>query len=263
MFSDTKNNIDMKTKRCYYCNEEKPLDEYHKDKNRKDGLQNKCKLCNKQYHQENKERISEQKKQHRQENKESIAEYQKQYHQENRERILERQKQYRQENKERILERKKQYRQENKERIVQYRQENKERIAEQQKQYLRKRRKTDPLFRLRHNISRLIRGSLSNNGYTKKSKTYEILGCSYDEFVKHIESQFVEGMSWKNQGEWELDHIIPVSSHTNKDELIKLNHYTNFQPLWGEDNRRKSDSYLEEDKQRFLEQFSLTLKIKQ
>ena len=57
----------------------------------------------------------------------------------------------------------------------------------------------------------------------------------------HLEGLFMEGMSWENQGEWHLDHIIPVSIATSEEEIIKLNHYTNFQPLWAEDNIIKSN----------------------
>ena len=99
----------------------------------------------------------------------------------------------------------------------------------------------------------MIWHSIKNGGYTKKSKTCEILGCSYEDFEEHIESQFQEGMNWDNYGEWELDHIIPVSSHNNEEELIKLNYYTNFQPLWKEDNKGKGAIYIEEEKQRFLD----------
>ena len=48
-------------------------------------------------------------------------------------------------------------------------------------------------------------------------------------------------MTWENQGEWHFDHIIPISSAQTEEEVIKLNHYTNFQPLWAEDNLRKSN----------------------
>ena len=48
-------------------------------------------------------------------------------------------------------------------------------------------------------------------------------------------------MSWDNKGEWENDHIIPVSLGDNEDEIIELSHYTNRQPLWAMDNKLKSD----------------------
>jgi len=80
---------------------------------------------------------------------------------------------------------------------------------------------------------------LKRYGYTKKSKTFEILGCDYETFKKHIESQFIDGMSWENRNEWHVDHIIPVSSAKDEGEMILLNHYLNLQPLWATDNLSK------------------------
>ena len=48
-------------------------------------------------------------------------------------------------------------------------------------------------------------------------------------------------MSWNNAGEWHIDHIYPISLATDENHLIKLNHYTNFQPLLALDNIRKSN----------------------
>ena len=49
-------------------------------------------------------------------------------------------------------------------------------------------------------------------------------------------------MSWSNHGKWHLDHIIPISSARTKEEAIKLNHYSNFQPLWAIDNLVKHNN---------------------
>ena len=77
--------------------------------------------------------------------------------------------------------------------------------------------------------------------FRKNSKTQEILGCTLDEFINHLQSQFTEGMTLKNHGEWHLDHKIPISSAKNEKDIIRLNHYTNFQPLWAKENLRKGD----------------------
>ena len=50
---------------------------------------------------------------------------------------------------------------------------------------------------------------------------------------------------------WELDHIYPVSKATSEEHLIQLNHYTNFRPLWFEDNRSKHNK-IEEVQLRLL-----------
>jgi len=54
-----------------------------------------------------------------------------------------------------------------------------------------------------------------------------------------LEHQFKEGMNWDNQGKWHIDHIIPLSSGNTEEEIIKLCHYTNLQPLWAIDNMKK------------------------
>jgi hypothetical protein len=80
-----------------------------------------------------------------------------------------------------------------------------------------------------------------NNTFQKDTSTEDILGCSVSEFISYIQSQFKEGMTIGNHGEWHLDHIYPVSLARDKDHLLELNHYTNFQPLWAKDNLKKSN----------------------
>ena len=113
------------------------------------------------------------------------------------------------------------------------------------KEYENFRRKNDPLYKLSKNIRNLIYNYLKNNGYTKKSRSYEILGCSFEDFKKHIESQFEDWMNWDNYGlyngeecyGWDYDHIIPLSSCECEDDIYRLNHYSNFQPLCSYINR--------------------------
>ena len=109
---------------------------------------------------------------------------------------------------------------------------------------MKKRRDTDPLYNLKVSIRAMIGGKLRKHNYTKTSRTYEILGCSYEEFKVYIESKFLEGMNWENRSEWHLDHIIPVSYGLNEEEILALNHYSNLQPLWAIDNLSKSNRYI-------------------
>ena len=110
------------------------------------------------------------------------------------------------------------------------------------RQRRRQRRKEDPVFNLqcsiRDSISTCFRRAC-NEQYTKSKKTLDILGCDAEFFVSYISEQFVEGMTLGNHGEWHLDHIIPISSAKTEEDIYRLNHYTNFQPLWAEDNLRK------------------------
>jgi hypothetical protein len=102
---------------------------------------------------------------------------------------------------------------------------------------------TDYLYAIKKRIRSRICETLRKNGYTKKSKMIEILGCDYETFANHIESQFVDGMNWNNRNEWHIDHIIPLASAKTESEILKLNHYTNLQPLWAMDNIIKSDKF--------------------
>lgn len=80
-------------------------------------------------------------------------------------------------------------------------------------------------------------------GYNKRSKTFKILGVTFDEFKIYIENLFREGMSWSNYGEWHLDHKVPISWAKTEEEVYKLNHYSNFQPLWASENTNKGNKW--------------------
>jgi hypothetical protein len=138
----------------------------------------------------------------------------------------------------------KEYRENNKE----YYENNKQKKIKRQVEYVKQRKKTDNFFKLKLSIRYLIYISIRKKGFTKRSQTYKILGCTYEEFKKHLENQFTDGMSWENQGKWHLDHIYPISLAKDEEELYKLNHYTNFQPLWAEDNLKKGNKVIEQKK---------------
>lgn len=61
--------------------------------------------------------------------------------------------------------------------------------------------------------------------------------------MTHIESLFKPGMSFDNRNLWHLDHKIPIASAKTEEELIKLFHYKNIQPLWKEENLKKNKKY--------------------
>jgi hypothetical protein len=107
--------------------------------------------------------------------------------------------------------------------------------------YILNRRSNDNLFYASSRIRNLVLKSIQRMGYTKRSKTKEILGIDFNGFKNHIESKFSDGMNWDNRHLWHIDHIIPISSAKSEEEVIKLNHYTNLQPLWAEDNYRKGN----------------------
>tara|TARA_R110002020_G_scaffold213489_1_gene420364 strand:- start:282 stop:1049 length:768 start_codon:yes stop_codon:yes gene_type:complete len=122
-----------------------------------------------------------------------------------------------------------------------YRKNHKKQISD----HLKKRYKNDEQFRL----SILLRGRLKKVVDRKhiptRSEFQDILGCSYEELVIHLELQFTDGMNWDNHGlyGWHIDHIIPLSAFdlTDIKQLAESCHYTNLQPLWAEDNYSKGN----------------------
>jgi hypothetical protein len=163
------------------------------------------------------------------------------YYKINRDSILDKSSIYRDENQEKI----KKYRSENKEKIKKYnksyKEENREKNREKINLYYRERKKNDQFFKFKSSVRNLIYNSFKRCFSKKSKRTIEILCCTFEEFKIHIESKFNENMSWDNYGYfWEFDHIIQLATANTYDEIIKLNHYTNFQPLEIKLNRSKN-----------------------
>ena len=121
----------------------------------------------------------------------------------------------------------------------QWREKNIEIRRKQQREYNRYKRLTDPIFLAKNRLRGRLYKMIKLKKFTKKSKTAEIVGCSWEQLRLYIESQFIEGMSWENRDLWHIDHIIPLSSAKTVGDLEKLCHYTNLRPLWASDNMSK------------------------
>jgi len=247
----------MGEKKCNKCDEVKPFSGFNKDKSRKDGHRSICRLCDQMYNEENKEKIKENNRKYYQDNKEKIEEYQKKYYKENIDYIKERDREYYESNKEKIKNRKKRWREENRDEILEKQRlwysENKDRVNKEL--VIKRKIKTleDPTYSLKRNLNPIVRKAFLRNGYTKDSKTYEIIGCDFECLLHHFESQFEEWMTWENRGlyngelcyGWDIDHIIPMSTAKTKEDVIRLSHYSNLQPLCGYVNRHiKRDNLL-------------------
>lgn len=129
-------------------------------------------------------------------------------------------------NKEEILDARKTYYQHNKVKI---------------NQYVKDKYHSDPLFKLATNLRKRMSKMITRN--QKSGSAVKDLGCSIDEFKQYIESLFQPGMTWDNYGEWHLDHIFPLSKFdlSVSSEFKKACHYSNLQPLWAQDNLKKSN----------------------
>lgn len=178
----------------------------------------------------------------------SDKEYLKQYRIDNNDSLKQKQKEFRENNKELVAERKRKYwdslSPEKKAEINARKKElyHKNGHKENKRKYVNNKLETDPFFKLKFNLRVLIRNGINRNFSKRSKKTSEILGCTFEEFKIYLESKFDENMNWGNQGTyWHLDHIIPISSAQTEEEVYKLNHYTNFQPLYWLDNLKKSN----------------------
>ena len=111
---------------------------------------------------------------------------------------------------------------------------------------------TDPKYRTECNVRSRINYAL---GTDKSDHAMDLIGCTMEQMVEHLEKQFKPGMTWINQGkEWEIDHIIPFAAF---DLSIVENQfivcwYQNLQPLWGHENASKGGKYTEEGKQSLI-----------
>lgn len=116
--------------------------------------------------------------------------------------------------------------------------------------YKRMRRKNNINCHLRTKYSNNINKLLKINNIIKQESNYELLGCTIDEFRKHLERQFTDNMNWNNHGfgkdKWHIDHIIPCSFFNLNDvtERKICFHFSNQQPLWQNINLSKSNKIL-------------------
>lgn len=159
-----------------------------------------------------------------------------------------------------ISEKGKKYYENNKEKIQKKHSEyyfaNKEKVLERGRKNRAKRQATDPDYILKKRIREQIRHHLKRYNLTKDFHTFELLGYDVSELYKRLESQFEanskegkEPLSWENMGKvWDIDHIVACASFnfanedgtTNKEEVKKCWRLENVQPMYSDDNRRKS-----------------------
>jgi hypothetical protein len=219
-------------KKCNKCGIEKLLNGFNKNQANKDKLSYKCKECDKKQSKGYKENNPNYMKEWHEIN----PNYNMNYYQNNFNYFKEKNKEYREKNSECWVEYWKEYNKKYKENNPNY-----------CKEYKKTRRGNDPVYKLQEGIRSNISNSFKracNGKYSKTSKTIEMLGCDFEYFIQYIQSQFTEGMNLFNYGEWELDHKIPISSAKTEEDVIRLNHHTNFQPLWWWENIKKGDKFL-------------------
>lgn len=252
---------------CKKCHKSKSYELYHKNFRLKDGFQPICKEClseiAKYNYLKNKEYSKKYKEINKEKNKVKLEEYKIKWKKEEEIKKEKNPKIILEENNEYQKFYSKNYREKNKEYFKEYTHKNKFRMKELNKRwrennkgyntkYINNRREKDVVFKFSINVRSLISNAFSRgkNQYKKNAKTETILGCTIEEFINYISAQFKKGMSFDNHGEWHLDHIIPIATAQSEEDIIRLNHYTNFQPLWWDENIKKGAKIIQ--KQLFL-----------
>ncbi len=122
-----------------------------------------------------------------------------------------------------------------------YQKNNSKQVKEKRNYRHNKKYNNDHLYKMKTLVRNRMKIFLKSKKMNINKKIFEIVGCTPDELKKHIESQFKEGMSWENHSlnGWHIDHIIPLNTCETLDDVYRLSHYTNLQPLWCNENYKK------------------------
>jgi hypothetical protein len=138
---------------------------------------------------------------------------------------------------------------------------NRGRLNEYKRDYDNQRKQSDHVFKLvvtvRSRVATALRASRLKGKRVTARGALRYLGCSFEDFARHIESQFTDGMSWENFGKsgWHVDHIYPLghADLTDPVELLAAFNWRNCRPLWEAENMIKGDTITTEAAALFAE----------
>ena len=138
---------------------------------------------------------------------------------------------------------------ENKERrkqyLKEYREKNIDKIRKTKRDYERNRKDSDPLYKLVANFRTAIWTVLKESNVDKYGHYFDVLQYTPEELINHLEKQFKDDMTWDNYGIWHVDHKLPITSfdieEMGDEQFMKCWCLDNLQPMWGEENIRKSN----------------------
>lgn len=209
----------MKT--CTKCNIQKDYSAFNKMKSSKDGHRPQCKSCRsvetKSYREKNKDKIKANNLKFYNINKEQRKDYHAKW------------------------------RELNKEYVREYSRKlskiNAEEKRAKRNRYIKNKRNSDPVYRLRQVVRCRLRMFFTLSSFRKNCKTIDLIGCDFETLKNHLESQFKDGMSWDNMGQWHIDHIKPLYLAKDEKSIYELCNYKNLQPLWAKDNLIKGKVY--------------------
>jgi 5-methylcytosine-specific restriction endonuclease McrA len=129
---------------------------------------------------------------------------------------------------------------------------NRSEVLIRNRETLKKRYHSDSVYKLRLLISGKLRSALTGRSlYSERSQMYQIVGISASDLVIYLwgtfESTYGLARNDISLDSVEIDHIVPKSKGKTEEEVKKLNHYTNLQLLFKEDNQKKHAKYCKGD----------------
>jgi hypothetical protein len=164
-------------------------------------------------------------------------------------------KKYYESNKEKISEYYSEWRENKKEHLKEYqkkwREDNRDKLRKTKRDYEKNRKDSDPLYKLVANFRTAIWTVLKESNVDKYGHYFDVLQYTPDELIIHLEKQFKDDMTWDNYGVWHVDHKFPITSfdiqEMGDEEFMRCWCLDNLQPMWGEENIRKSNKILEDN----------------
>lgn len=215
-------------KKCKKCAEEKPFEEFHNHACYRDGKALYCIPCNRTMMKpKTKEQAIRDSKKYKLANPEKVKVFWANYYAKNKESLRE---------KRAIYDKTPTGKAKLKARSIR----NKAKVNAQRRE--RRKNPTPKMVLVKSLRDRFYKVIIRCKNGTKHKSCMKLIGCDFDTFKLHIESQFVEGMNWTNHGngdnKWNIDHIKPLVTfnlHDLKEQELAF-HYTNLRPLWFMEN---------------------------
>jgi hypothetical protein len=205
----------MDVKKCTCCGELKSYGEFGKAR-AKDRLQCICKAYKSI---KDKAKVTTSKQKYYLDNKDKISLKYKQKYKKNKEKV--------------------------KAKTIEYAKQNRDKVNAYFRKYNKEQRR---IGNFQYILSKYFRSRINHimKGKVKTGSALKELGCSLKYLQTYLESKFQIGVTWKNYGEWYIDHIMPLASFNLQDpeDFRQACHYTNLQPFWATDNLKKGAKLL-------------------
>lgn len=233
---------------CWKCKKDKPISCFRikKSTNKAYGPCKECKsiLDKEDYQKHLEKRISSSKKYY-EKNKEKCNSQARAYSLKNKEKIAAQNKERRLANLDEVRKCDRERRSTPEEKLIrsaylkEYVKKNKEDLNRKKREKYVDKYKNDIQYRILSSLRARINVAVKKVRTEKKQRSCSLLGCSIEEYIMYLQSQFTPEMNWENYGKyWSIDHIKPCCSFdlTKEEEQLKCFNYKNTRPLTVREN---------------------------